>query len=99
MPYREKIRKWYENMTPGNVYQKQRRLTATNTKGARDCPIIGLSNSYLVDLDTDEPLNIDITCNLGTMKIIVLLIELVKVLSVRKQVAELLHFQERTIGK
>ena len=22
MPNREKIRKWYENMTPGNVYQK-----------------------------------------------------------------------------
>ena len=53
----------------------------------------------MVDLVTDEPLNIDVTGNLGTMNIMVLLTELVKVPLVRRQVAKLLHFQEGTIEK
>ena len=61
--------------------------------------MVGSGKSSLIDLVTDEPLNINFIGNLGTMKILVLLTELVKVLSVRRQVAKLVHFQEGVVEK
>ena len=61
--------------------------------------MIGSGKSSLIDMVTDEPLNIDVTGNLGTIKVLVLLTELVKIPSVRKQVVELLHLQEGTADK
>ena len=93
MPNQEQIRKWYENMTPGNIYKKQRRFTSTNTEGMKVSPIVGLGKSSLVDLVTDEPLNIDITGTLSSMKVLRPLPNLAKIPSVIRQIIEHLHLQ------
>ena len=96
MPNREQIKRWYENWTPGNVYQRQRRLPSTNTEGTKASlpPLVGSGKSSLNDLVTDEPSNIDVTGNLGTMKVSVLLTELVKIPQLRNRLLSYYIFKK-----
>ena len=94
MPPREQIKKWYENRTLGNVYRRQRKLLSASVENTNipPPPLVSLGKAP-IDLVIDEPLNIDITGTLSSMKVLVLLFELVKIPSVRDQIIEQLHLQ------